>query len=122
MSDLAEALEHPVAARHDRSLRRALDHIRQHFTEPLSVPRVAKIAGVSPAYFSKLFHRREGTTFERYVASLRIERARRLLVTTDHTVVRVARLCGFRSSAHFCRAFRRAVGRTPLGHREHARR
>jgi AraC-like DNA-binding protein len=121
VSDLAEALENPVAARHDRSLRRALDHIRQHFTEPLSVPRVAKIAAVSPAYFSKLFRRREGTTFERYVVGLRLERAKHLLVTTDHTVVRVARLSGFRSSAHFCRAFRRAVGRTPLGHRERAR-
>ena len=121
VTHLVEALERPVVARHDRSIRRALEHIHEHFVQPLSVRRVAKIAGVSPAYFSKLFHRREGTTFERYVAGLRLERAKRLLASTDHAVARVARLSGFHSSAYFCRAFRRAVGTTPLGYKTRAR-
>ena len=82
VANLAKAAQAPVPARHERSLERAFVHIEQHYTEPLRLPQVARIAGFTPSYFSKLFIQSERMPFSRYVVRLRVERAKRLLTTT----------------------------------------
>ena len=79
VADLSDAIRRPVSARRDRSLRGALEYIHQHYGERLELPKVAKVAGFTPKYFSQLFHEREKMTFERYLAKLRLERAKQLL-------------------------------------------
>jgi AraC-like DNA-binding protein len=116
-SDLFEAVRHPVQARRDRSLRLALEYVKEHYTEPLRLDRVARIAGFAPSHFSRLFSQRERMSFEHYVQALRIERAKHLLISTDIDATRVADLSGFRSLQYFCRVFRRQVGKTPLEYR-----
>jgi AraC-like DNA-binding protein len=111
--DASDAVLRPVPARHDRSLRSAIDYIRQHFSEKLTLKRVARVAGFYPSYFSELFKQRQRVTFEGYVARLRLERAKQLLGSTEMDVTRVAELSGYRSLSYFCRAFRSATGETP---------
>jgi AraC-like DNA-binding protein len=121
IADLAAAATRPVSARHDRGLRAALDYMRQHYAEPLRAATVARVAGLSPKYFSRLFRDREGTTFETALLGLRVERAKSLLDASDLSIERVARLSGFGSSQYFCRVFKRVERRTPLGYRRHSR-
>jgi AraC-like DNA-binding protein len=113
VANVVKAAQAPVPARHERSLERALAHIDQHYTEPLRLPEVAKIAGFTPSYFSKLFIQSERMPFSRYVARLRVERAKRLLTTTRLNLTHVARLSGFPTAAYLCTAFGDATGTTP---------
>jgi AraC-like DNA-binding protein len=122
IADLAAAATRPVSARHARGLRAALDYMQQHYAEPLRAGTVARVAGLSPKYFSRLFRKREGATFETALLRLRLERAKSLLDDSDLSIERVARLSGFGSSQYFCRVFRRAERRTPLGYRTLSRR
>jgi AraC-like DNA-binding protein len=115
--DLVDAVERPLHARHDRGLNAALAYIDRHYTEPIDVRRVARVAGFTPNYFSKLFSAREKVTFVDYVALRRVERAKSLLSGTDLDATRVAELSGYRSAQYFSRVFRRATGTTPLGYR-----
>jgi AraC-like DNA-binding protein len=117
VSDLIEAVQRPGPAQRERSLHRALDYIHRHFAEALSFAEVAKEAGFAPNYFSHLFKRRQGVTFERYVADLRIGHATRLLTNSSLEVARVAELSGFRSPQYFNAAFKKATGVTPLEYR-----
>jgi AraC-like DNA-binding protein len=119
--DVAEAVERPAAARRDRSLRRALDYIHQHYTEPLALSKVARVSGFAPYYFSHLLREREKMTFADYVTRLRIERSRQLLADTELSVGRVSELSGFRSAQYFCRVFRAASGATPGAYRARLR-
>ena len=116
-ADLATALQNPLPARRDRALGRAVEYMRKHYAEPLSSDRVARVAGFARPYFSRLFHQREGMTFEAYLKKLRIERAEQLLTDTSLSAARVAELSGFRSSQYFSHAFRKASGTTPIGYR-----
>jgi AraC-like DNA-binding protein len=118
VSDLETALDSPTGARQERSLRRALEFIREHLSEPLPLSRVARVAGFAPGYFSKLFKREEGVTFERYTLGLRIERAKQMLLGTRLSVGQVQELSGFRTRTHFHRVFKQAVGTPPHGYRE----
>lgn len=114
LSELFEAYRRAVADVAQASLERALQYVREHYTEPIDVAVVAKIAGFAPNYFSKLFKAREQTTFVRHLTLLRVERAKQLLRATDLPATWVAEQCGFRSSEYFSRVFRRAAARTPL--------
>jgi len=115
--DLCDAVQKPVAARHERSVRGAIEYIQQHYAEPISLTAVARVAGLTPNYFAQLFKRRERVTFLEYVTVLRIARAKQLLTGTPLDMMRVAELSGFRSPQYFARMFRRAVGRTPGAYR-----
>jgi two-component system, response regulator YesN len=116
--DVSQAVQAPVEAHHDRSLRLAVDYIHQHYTETLSVERVARLAGFSENYFSRLFKKRERKNFADYVCGLRVERAKQLLAGTLLDMRRVAELSGFHSPQYFARVFRRSLGTTPLEFRK----
>jgi two-component system response regulator YesN len=120
VSDLADAMSRPVPARRDRSLRRALEYIDQHYTEPLRLEKVARLAGYARQHFAELFLERERMGFAVYVSRLRLERAKRLLIDTDLSVTRVAELSGYASVTYFCRVFRRELQISPLGYRARA--
>ena len=114
VADMEEALQQPVEAHQERSLRRAVAFIRDHVSEPLNLTLVARHAGFAPNYFSRLFKRREKVTFERYVQDLRIARAKEMLARTTLSIERVGQLSGFASKHYFHRVFKRVSGETPL--------
>jgi AraC-like DNA-binding protein len=120
LSDIGNAIANPILARQDRSMRRALTFMREHLEAPLTLARVASVAGFAPDYFSRIFRRDEGVTFERYLQHLRVTRAKRMLAGTSLAIDGVGKLCGFKTRSHFFRTFKRIVRKTPLAYREAA--
>jgi AraC family transcriptional regulator len=114
-------LRRPTSTRHERGTLRALSFVQDHLAEPLSLPRVAKIAGFSASHFARLLKRKAGVSFSHYLQSLRIEHAKQMLTGTSFTVEQVQKRSGFRSATHFHRAFKRRVGATPAAYRERQR-
>jgi AraC-like DNA-binding protein len=117
-ADVAAALANPVVAQHDRSVRGAIEYIREHYAEPLRLHQVARLAGLGQSHFSRLFSEHEGMPFERFVCELRLGRARQLLSASSLSVARIAELCGFNSPQYFARAFRRSHAVSPLAYRQ----
>jgi two-component system, response regulator YesN len=116
--EVKSAVVRPSTARRESGLRRAIAFIREHLEDALTLSEVAHVAGFAPGYFSKLFKRSEGTTWERYLLQLRLERAAELLKSAPQlTVDRVRQLSGFRNRAYFNRAFRAAMGAAPSDYR-----
>jgi AraC-like DNA-binding protein len=121
VEELVGAAVRPNAARRDRSLRRAEELMRRHYAEPLGLPRVAKAVGFAPKYFSRLFHARQGVTFEQYLVRLRIERAKQLLSGTPLTLERIAQLTGLSNRNYLGRVFKRLERETPIAYRRRFR-
>ena len=116
-ADVERAIQEPKGRRPDRSMRRAVAYIRDHFTENLSLSRVARVAGFAPGYFRSCSLAPKKTTFHRYVRQLRIERAKHMLTATELTAERVGRLVGFATRSRFHVAFRESAGMAPLEYR-----
>ncbi|MEW2371929.1 helix-turn-helix domain-containing protein [Streptomyces sp. NPDC006656] len=91
--------------------------IGEHLTEDLSAVVLAARLHLSVRHFSRLFHRRTGTTPAAYVESARLEAARRLLQDSGHGLPEVAALSGLGSVESLHRAFRRRLGTTPAAYR-----
>lgn len=82
------------------------------------VRELAKLAGASRASFTRLFLAGTGTSPQRYLRALRLERAARLLITTDETLARIAARVGYVSEFALSRAFKRHYGRAPSRYRQ----
>jgi len=102
--------EPPVVAR-------AKEFVQAHLEEPITLDGVARYARVSPFYFCKLFKKSTGITFTEYVARVRLERAKSLLVDPAARVSEVVYAAGFGSIPHFNSVFKRYVGMPPTQYR-----
>ena len=105
----ASSTERPQARRIDQTL----DWIHRHLARELRVEEAARVAHVTPAAFSRYFHREVGKTFTRYVNDVRCSEACLKLRLTDRPVASVARDCGYATLSHFNRQFRLRHGLTP---------
>jgi AraC-like DNA-binding protein len=103
-----------------RRIDRVIQWIHSHLSDSLSSQEAAAVAHVTPAAFSRFFHRETGKTFTRYVNDLRCAEACSLLRTSDLPVAIVAVDCGFKTSSHFNRKFLERMNTTPRSYRQSA--
>jgi AraC-like DNA-binding protein len=117
----ATAQDHGQAAYERRGVRagrlRAIKaDIGRFLCDPgLSIDRIAAGHRISSRYIRKLFQE-EGMTFSDFVLHLRLERARKLLLSREgssSTIASIAHACGFGDQSYFNRTFRRSYGITP---------
>lgn len=91
----------------------ALAYMRQHCTERISLTDVAESVYVSQWHLSKLINRHMGQSFLDLLGSMRIERAKELLLDPAMRVHAVAEAVGYSDVAHFSKSFKKIVGKTP---------
>jgi AraC family transcriptional regulator len=112
----------PVSKAQQRRIDRVIALIEANFNCGLSRKEMAARAGMSVSHFSNLFSRQRGLSPHQYLVHCRLQHARKLLLTGEHSIAEVACESGFADQAHFTRHFRRAYGTTPLVFRHTARR
>lgn len=91
------------------------------FTQPdcvLSIDEMAEQMNMSRSGFQHLYRKMFGTSVMQDVISGRIERAKRLLSSTNLTVSEIAEKCGYSTDVTFMRQFRSRVGKTPTEYRK----
>lgn len=96
------------------TLEAAKQYIQQHFREDIDRNAVARVACITPNYLSKRFHSETGMSLREYVNKLRIDEAKRLLLSTGKTVSEIAGEVGFDNISYFSTVFRKQCGMSPL--------
>ncbi|MCE5198751.1 MAG: AraC family transcriptional regulator [Armatimonadota bacterium] len=96
---------------------RASAYIRLHYDQPISTASVAKALDCNPDYLGRAFRTSYGTTPTDYIRSIRLRRARTMLIDGETTVAEIARQCGFEDPGYFGRTFRLEEGMSPLAYR-----
>lgn len=110
-----------VGSLSDRRLARVVEYMSTHLAKALSIEGLAAEAGVSKFHFTRLFQAKTGSTPHAYLTSMRMEAARRLLVTSDLPIESIAVMCGYPRANNFATAFRRRFACTPTECRVKAR-
>jgi AraC-like DNA-binding protein len=96
---------------------RVLNHIHNHFSEPISIAQLADIAALSPSGLHRTFLRHTRQTVSQYLTRLRIGRACALLSSGSMPIGVIAGEVGYDSLANFNRQFRALKGTTPRQYR-----
>ncbi len=106
-----------TSALFDSRISLTVDYIHRNYAESISVSQLADKANLSSSRFSHLFAESTGMPVSRYIARVRLERARELLIGSMRRVTEIAFACGFSDSLYFSRAFRKAYGISPREYR-----
>jgi AraC-like DNA-binding protein len=96
---------------------KARKFIEEHSGEELSLRRVSKAVNISPNHLSEKFKQVTGINFVDYVARVRFEKARDLLLNSNRHISEIAFAVGFQSLSQFNRVFRRLAGKSPSRYR-----
>ncbi|HEU4387752.1 MAG TPA: helix-turn-helix domain-containing protein [Blastocatellia bacterium] len=104
----------------DRRIRLALEFIHDNYARDLALEEIASAAYLSEYHFARLFKQISGVTPHVYLANVRIERARQLLLDTPASINEVAAAVGYQSQSHFTRLFKAVTGLTPRAYRNGA--
>jgi AraC family transcriptional regulator len=102
-----------TAALRYHAVERAIVMMREHFMEPLSLQDLADVAQLSPFHFNRIFRRITGISPSVFLAALRLEQAKKLLLTTKSSVTDICFDVGYTSLGTFTSRFNLLVGMPP---------
>jgi AraC-like DNA-binding protein len=88
-----------------------------HFEDSVSLAAAAQAVNLSAKYFSDVFRKATGIPFVEYVARVRVEKAKNLLLNPQLCISEIAFEVGFQSLSQFNRSFRRHAGTSPTDYR-----
>lgn len=104
-----------------RRMNTVLEHINSHYSEPLEMMDLAKVANLSISQFERRFRAVFQQTPSRFLIRYRLTRASQILVQSEATISQIAQEVGFYDHSHFSREFRKLFGQSPGQYRkEHA--
>ncbi len=104
--------------RHSHVVSRAEEYVAKQYCDPnISLISVARHVGMSSAHFSTIFSQTLGKTFISHLTSMRVERAKDLLVHTDMKLSSIAMEIGYNEPNYFSHVFKKAEGITPKEYR-----
>ena len=102
----------------DQRVQHVVSFIRKNYQRKLTLREMAETVNLSPWWLCHLFKAHMGTSPERFVAKLRLEKARELLENSFLSVKEVMIDVGMSDPGHFSRSFKVAYGVTPAKYRE----
>nr|WP_226993794.1 GlxA family transcriptional regulator [Burkholderia plantarii] len=101
----------------NKSLFEVIALMENNIEEPLSREELARLANMSQRQLQRLFREHLGMTPTHYYLTLRLRRARELLLQTDMSIMHITMACGFQSACHFSKSYRDAFGTAPTRER-----
>ncbi|MDR1282271.1 MAG: PocR ligand-binding domain-containing protein [Opitutaceae bacterium] len=100
------------------TIARARAFIADNHTDDLSLDEVARAVNMSAFYFCKMFKKATGMTFTDYLARVRVEKVKNLLLNPHKRISEAAFEAGFQSLSQFNRVFRKIAGEAPTAYRD----
>jgi AraC-like DNA-binding protein len=95
-------------------IHRSLQYINENYSKKITLEDAAKEVYLSPTYFSKVFKKKMGCSFNVYLNHLRIEKCKQLL--SEGSVVNmgvIGEMAGFEDQSYFTKVFKRVAGVSP---------
>lgn len=93
--------------------RRAKELLSAHITDGVSVEKMAQECSFSRCHFSRAFKISFGVSPHQYLLKLRVDKAKKMLLTSALKITDVAVDCGFSDSSHLTKVFSRCIGFSP---------
>ncbi len=119
-SDMAQA-EYLRRREQAQRLGALMEYLSHSYSEKITAPQAATLAGMSQSHFMRFFKRATGMTFVDYLTQLRTSKARQLLRDQTLSIAEISNLVGFADQSYFDRRFKERFGKTPREYRIMAR-
>jgi len=95
------------------ALLQTIQHIEQHYRQPLSNPELAKLAVLSERSLTRQFLRYQGVSPRHFIMQVRVRAAADLILNTHASLAEIAEKTGFPNRAYLTRVFTHITGESP---------
>lgn len=95
-----------------------VDYINKHYTQTIRVSKLAEKVHLSESHLLRLFKSQIGMSIKDYITQVRIEKAKKVLKYTGHSIATISTMTGFNDQSHFTRIFKKQTQLTPKAYRE----
>ncbi|MGN0977543.1 MAG: helix-turn-helix domain-containing protein [Faecousia sp.] len=92
-------------------------YLQAHLSEEVSLSVLAEEFHLNPQYISQLFKNEIGVNFLAYLTNIRMEKAKKLLLSTSLSIAEVAQQSGYGDYRVFTKVFKKTEGITPSQYR-----
>ena len=99
-------------------IHKCVDYINKNYATELSAEECADSIHMSYSYFARIFRAVMGKTFKEYLVSVRLAKAKSILLSTTISVTDVAMACGYSSLSYFISEYKKEFGKTPKEERK----
>jgi AraC-like DNA-binding protein len=106
-----------ISSRDERRVTAVVRYLEERFAEPCELGQLARLAGLSPFHFLRIFRATTGLTPHQHLLRTRLRAAAAALAATSVPVTEIALACGFEDLSNFIRSFRVEYGLTPARYR-----
>lgn len=94
-------------------IRKSVLFMHSHFRENPSMAAAAEVSGFNMNYFSSLFHKVMGKTYKEYLTELKLEYAKKLVLSGQLSISEICYASGFNSLPNFLKTFKLRFGISP---------
>src|SRR5699024_12292694 len=101
----------PDRVRIPKEIQEAVHYFNEHFSEPISIEEYAKNQHISVCWFIRSFRLAMGMPPMQYITSVRLNRARMLLDSSDYPIQEIGAMVGYDNPLYFSRIFKKQIGR-----------
>lgn len=105
------------ASESQKIIYRSIEYIKSNLEKDLTLEHCARQANLSWGYYSNLFKKVSGTTFQQFVTQAKIEKAKTMLID-DYQVQEIAQELGYEHRRYFSEVFKKQTGLTPTEFKE----
>ena len=92
---------------------KAKEYMNKNFNKEISLIDISERFFINPYYFSQLFKKKTGETYQSYMTRLRVSRAVKLLEETDLKIYEICQMVGYSDTNHFNKVFEKNMGVKP---------
>ncbi len=101
-----------------QAVQRVVAAMQDNLGERITIDDMARVAMFSKFHFTRLFQRVTGVSPARFLSALRLEEAKRFLVSTDMRITEISHRVGYNSPGTFSSRFKNSVGLSPTEYRQ----
>jgi two-component system response regulator YesN len=119
LCDIADCVERYAVKRGACIADKAKKIIRESYAENIGVEQIAHKMGLSMNYVGQLFKTVTGLRVTEYITLLRIERAKELLVNSNHKIYEISDAVGYNDQYYFSAVFKKYISVSPKEFRKY---
>ncbi len=113
LNEFVELVYSSQDAKKVTQIRPAINYIDANYDKPIALADIARISHLSVSRLAHIFKEQMGITIIDYLTSVRIERAKQLLLATEQSCSEICFQVGYNNQSYFSRTFKELVGMSP---------
>lgn len=99
-------------------LNKAKDYIESNYHESIDLDMLSKVSSLCPHHFLRKFKSYTGVSPHQFLKSVRLEKARIMLESTNSSITEICLNCGYESLSSFSFLFKKTYKTSPEGYRK----